>query len=654
MYYNGKFSPSIGICYPYKNSYSRYTEYIIPKSYCNKNNNDCYISKNYFSKTSMKENEENPRCSTTTNTENIALCCKRNNSNPAKQFKSYLDENFQNKKIIFNNTNHKIITCFSNDRIDKSKKKITHYPFKKVTIDINNIDNNMPSKNIVYNRKTEQQPQKILLKKIDKNNSLNNQRMTNNQNRKILISYPSESNCHKINFPLINLKNNKNTAFYESKNSSSYQSILKNYNDIIKFKNKNNSNKVINTKYNDFKFEINNDVKFHKIKLTDSNLKKNIFSNNKKKIEVNYNSYKIKQKGVLKNRVSTLYPNSGKTQLINSQRNIINNPNHSLHEIKSITNQKNNYKKKNNQILLSKKVNQTPAQKRVTRIYINDSNNNSSIYNHSVLIIKNDFTKNAHKKFYNRNDNKINNIYGSKINKNNNKITKNTKSTFIENKKFYTSTSNLKQNFKKLSVKKENNNSRILAKGTNNFNSNPNKTIKINQLTLKEKIDKNKFSNDKNNKEIFLYRSNNSESNYNYKKKSKSKHPNSIEKLDSFKSFNEMNLYEIFYSPIKNEKNKVNDVKKYNSSIKLKNPLKYIDFNYKSFEEDFKTKGKIINENIGNNKFKDLKPQISFRVTLFKDNDKKINKRFFRLNYFYSENLRDMKFNNNNLEAINK
>lgn len=123
--------------------------------------------------------------------------------------------------------------------------------------------------------------------------------------------------------------------------------------------------------------------------------------------------------------------------------------------------------------------------------------------------------------------------------------------------------------------------------------------------------------------------------------------------MDNFKSFDEINLYETYYSSIKNKKNKPRRFKKYNSSIKLKKPLKYIDFNYKSFEEDFKTKEKIKNEKDINSKYQDLKPEISFRVALFKNNEKSINKRFFRLNYFYSESIRDMKVNNNKDENSN-
>ena len=279
---------------------------------------------------------------------------------------------------------------------------------------------------------------------------------------------------------------------------------------------------------------------------------------------------------------------------------------------------------------------------------------NSNFYNHSVLLTKNDHTENINKKFDVHNGNTIINIHRNKMNKNNSKIIYKTKSTFIKNNQTISSTTNLKQKFKKLHIKKDSDNPKtILLKNINDFSNNTNKTIQVNEEKSKIKIDENKFLNNKNNSEIYLYNSNDLKNNKNNKKKSKSKNSHSIEKLDNFKSFDEINLYETYYSSIKNKKNKPRRFKKYNSSIKLKKPLKYIDFNYKSFEEDFKTKEKIKNEKDINSKYQDLKPEISFRVALFKNNEKSINKRFFRLNYFYSESIRDMKVNNNKDENSN-
>ena len=60
--------------------------------------------------------------------------------------------------------------------------------------------------------------------------------------------------------------------------------------------------------------------------------------------------------------------------------------------------------------------------------------------------------------------------------------------------------------------------------------------------------------------------------------------------------------------------------------------------NYKTFEEDFK-----INQNIINEKYKNLKPQISVRITLSKKNNVNITGilRYYKVNYFCSENLRN-------------
>ena len=660
MIHNRKFSPTIGTYDPYVKSNSQFTEFLIPNNYYKYNNsNDYFVSYKHLTKASTKESVENPQYTSTTNTENKRLYSKKHNSaNSEKHIKSCLGEKFQNKKMCFNNITHKSVTCFSNDHIDKSKKRIVHYPFKKVTININNIDNNIPNKNIIYNEKTRMQPQKIFIKKLDKINSKQNHVLTNNQSHKTLTSYPNERNSHTINSPKLSIKN---TAFYESKNSSINHSIIKI--NIAKFQNKNNSNKIIHTKFNNLKKEIHNDMKFHKIKLTDTNLKKNLFSVNQRKVESNQAHCKIKQKGCIKDTENTIHKNQRNVHLIHSQRNLINNHNHSLYEIKSITIPKNGYDIKNKKINSPKVVSKIPTQKRITRIYINDSNYNSNnIYNHSLVLTKNDSIENTNKKSNINNKNIIINIHKSKINKNRNNNINNTKSNFAKNSKACYSTSNLKQNFRKFQVKKNKDNFRIVLKDIDDFSSNVNKTIQTNQQKIKEKMDKVKSFNNKNNTEIFLYETNNFKTNKIYKKKSKSRHSYSIEKLDNFKSFDEMNLYESYYSPLRNSKSKVGGLKKYNSSIRFKNPLKNIDFNYKSFEEDFKTKGKLKKDNDGgNNKYKDLKPQISFRVTLLKNSDKNIDKkkRFFRLNYFYSENIRDMKVNNNSnkdnvLEIINK
>ena len=60
--------------------------------------------------------------------------------------------------------------------------------------------------------------------------------------------------------------------------------------------------------------------------------------------------------------------------------------------------------------------------------------------------------------------------------------------------------------------------------------------------------------------------------------------------------------------------------------------------NIKTFEEDFK-----INQNNINEKYQNLKPQISVRITLSKKNNVNITGiiRYFKVNYFCSENLRN-------------
>ena len=68
-----------------------------------------------------------------------------------------------------------------------------------------------------------------------------------------------------------------------------------------------------------------------------------------------------------------------------------------------------------------------------------------------------------------------------------------------------------------------------------------------------------------------------------------------------------------------------------------KNLLMLKNLNYKTFEEDFPLKIKSYKRYKLN---KNLKPQISVRITLF-NIDKPERKRYFFVNFFYSENIRN-------------
>ena len=84
---------------------------------------------------------------------------------------------------------------------------------------------------------------------------------------------------------------------------------------------------------------------------------------------------------------------------------------------------------------------------------------------------------------------------------------------------------------------------------------------------------------------------------------------------------------------IKDRKN-VNELK--NHSTNKKKDINIYNLNYKSFEEDFRIKNLELNDS-------NLKPQISCRITLTKDNYIKVQgiTKFFKFTYFYSENLRN-------------
>ena len=108
-----------------------------------------------------------------------------------------------------------------------------------------------------------------------------------------------------------------------------------------------------------------------------------------------------------------------------------------------------------------------------------------------------------------------------------------------------------------------------------------------------------------------------------------------IESFMKFKKYraNKVNSYSFNYIPQKKELKKNKKNKKFVSNKKL---LTLMNLNYKTFEEDFPLKINIYKRYQLN---KDLKPQISVRITLFSV-IKPERKKKFCVNFFYSENLR--------------
>ena len=77
----------------------------------------------------------------------------------------------------------------------------------------------------------------------------------------------------------------------------------------------------------------------------------------------------------------------------------------------------------------------------------------------------------------------------------------------------------------------------------------------------------------------------------------------------------------------KREKKKIKKV------FSMKNIIQLNNINNKSYEEDFIIKG-------NKNKKYNYKPQISVRLTLFKDKIH-LDENYFLINFFYSENLKN-------------
>ena len=254
----------------------------------------------------------------------------------------------------------------------------------------------------------------------------------------------------------------------------------------------------------------------------------------------------------------------------------------------------------------------------------NIKNNNNRNYNNNIKYIKNNEIKgnqNILDKY------KINNSENNKINEQNTKK-------------------------EKTNVKKNNNpfNNPVINKNKDLIN------IDKNDKKNKEIINKRCKSSDKNNKNKHKNQSNNNKNRKTLKEERKQrtrtktkskakKHSKKIKYIDKLKTFKYSETsYNIFYDSSTNYSNNVNHRnKKYalkasKSLSKKKKNINSFNLNNKLFEEDFK-----INKSIINDKYRNLKPQLSVRITLSKKNNVKVLGilRYFKVNYFCSENLRN-------------
>ena len=611
--------------------YNKYCSTKYPKNNNHYNNSQSVC--NYYTKTSIEnENGENHQYLA-----NTVLAEKR-------KYQRKFPEREENN-------NEKNFGMLQNTEIlsQREKPKEIYYCLpKNMSFNHHNI-NNYDTNNYFVN----------LMTKSNEKNHCRNPNLFNDysQSHKILASGTVDINNHKKNLSLMNQRKTKNLFFNKSKSLLNEFVNPKICDDSKKIKsdiNKANLDKKIIEKKNLKKMGI--PLKQHHTRLTESNINNNNNNNILISIGPNKNDdYNNKNMQTAQKKIDkkTLYRNTS-TKLVSSNRNINNKHNHSLHEIKAIKISKNSYEKKklNNNIPFQK--NKIP----LTKININDSNkyNNYNIYSY--------YYKNNHN-IYNSNKGENETEYNIKKNIKNIKSIKNNKNTkninynklFINTKSLTTPDTNktnkilptenknnsrvsIFDNKKMIYNKKNLNNQKTYAKVRKYFNNydkknKPNEiAIDLTKINNSNKIE-NSATKSKKDKKCS-------------RQKSRTKHSHSIKKLDKLKKFK---FNEIIDFP--DIKNNFIGMKKHHSSIKFKNPLTKIDFNYKAFEEDFVINKKIdFNDNI-KDLFKNLKPQISFRVTLNnKNNDKNKNKRFYRVNYFYSENIRGLKTSVNNRSTI--
>ena len=300
-------------------------------------------------------------------------------------------------------------------------------------------------------------------------------------------------------------------------------------------------------------------------------------------------------------------------------------------------------KKKEIKIPNSRRINE-----KILKINTNDKNSNS-------FILKSYQSKRLIKDNNNNNKEKLEKQITVINNKNSNNNIKYIKNNEIKDNKNNTDKNKTKQQQPKITIIK------ISTKKYNNPFNNPLKTqrkdLKEGKNKFKEIIKKKCKSSEKKDKEKSKEKDNDIDINKRLieearkqrsrtKTKSKAKkHSEKVKYLDKLKIFkySETN-YNMFYDSSTNYSNNIDyKYKKYalkatRSHSKKKKNINLFNLNVKTFEEDFK-----INVNNINEKYQNLKPQLSVRITLSKKNNVNVVGilRYFKVNYFCSENLRN-------------
>ena len=452
-----------------------------------------------------------------------------------------------------------------------------------------------------------------------KNNNNNNELSYNYRSNNIYNSFHNKPGSNILNNEYIeNSKLNILKTYINKKNitfNENNQTYTNDYNiESIKQRNNNNFYKI--NKY--IKATTNKEIKYSKINNINSkeeiqkhkslrnkndnainkenNLNKNILLPGKKKnmiikIENNKNSNSIIQskesadinfiKKIALRNITNL----------NESKHKINN--HSFYERKSFS--KENHNKRNSNFVLS---NMIPNKKKEKIV----KNNSNHFIGNDSFIKTNDTSQTKENIIINKNSNDYGLDFDKKkslkenINANNVDISYNLRNS---------------NNNDKNSLKQKNN-SIIINIDTENF-----KTLgSINKADLnQDKKDRNNF------KKLFL-------SPIPTRKSIIKEKINKIN-INQCKS----NMFSIIPKPNTYRASSKREKKKIKKVFSMKNIIQLNNINNKSYEEDF-----IIKEN--KNKNYNYKPQISVRLTLFKDKNH-FNEKYFLVNYFFSENIKN-------------
>ena len=548
----------------------------------------------------------------------------------------------------------------NNNNTDKKKSINTNMP-NYLSININNYNSFRPSLNN-DNRVIKTNPN------IQKKNNVNynNQNKEKNNNQKELNNNINIRKNSYLNFKKTqNYFNPSKNLIKEENNYSSYKNIKET---------KNNQSKENYTTTDD-KENLNKSLLIRKIytkKIPEDKKNKNeqiSVANYIKRNDIKNNN--INKENIKNNNSNRFLSGDLRDAVKDEKSEIENNKNNTIEKLKF----------KNYKIPISK----------INKLYSPIKTDNSKAINHIKQNSYSNYNTNStEKKFTKGNDKyKINHIF-KKIEKNS-IIDRKFK---VENKNNAERIPNIQRINEKINLKDNNNNSFILTKNTSlrriTNNTNNQKDL-INNIKPKDSLNtknlvnsnikaKSKYNNpfnknenkkrkdltDKNKyKEIIKKKCKSIEKNNNLKEKNQKinkaveevkkhrtrtktkskakKHSKKVKYLDKLKIFKYSETYNLCYESSTNCTKDFADYKykKYifkstKSHSKKKKDINCFNLNYKTFEEDFK-----INEN--SIKYKNLKPQISVRITLTKKNNVNIAGilRYFKVNYFCSENLRN-------------